>query len=186
VEVLPLMLGERKAGEVTVEQSGLYLRLCARAVLPEGIWCVWLAGEQGEFRLGVPEPQGGECVIRRRVSGRTAAAAGKLLRGEVRRISRGSSDWELIPCPATLFQTDWLRRRLESCGEARVRRRAGQFLLAVPCRADAPFLLEPLFCFARICGIDGRDFAVFAFDNAERPLFFESETKKDAQTAQKN
>ena len=186
MEVLPLMLGERKTGEVTVEQAGLYLRLCARAVLPEGVWCVWLTGEQGEFRLGIPEPRDGVCVIRRQVSARTAAAAGKLMRGEVRRVLRRSSDWERISCPAALFQTDWLRRRLKSCGEARIQRRTGRLLLAIPCCAGAPFLLEPLFCFARICGIDGRDFAVFAFDSAERPLFFESETEKDAQTAQKN
>jgi len=186
MEVLPLILGERKAGEVTVEQAGLYLRLCARAVLPEGVWCVWLAGEQGEFRLGVLEPQGGECVIRRQISGRTAAAAGRLLRGEARRLSRESADWERTLCPSMLFQTDWLRRSLKSCREAWVRREANRLLLALPYSGRAPFWLEPLFCFVRICGIDGRDFAVFAFDDAERPLLPECGMEKDGQTAQKN
>ena len=45
-------------------------------------------------------------------------------------------------------------------------------LLALPCCGEQPFPLVSLFCFAHIRRICGREYAVFAFDEKERPVFY--------------
>ena len=47
----------------------------------------------------------------------------------------------------------------------------GRLLLAFPRADDAPFPLEELFCFASFRQIKGSDFWIFAFDDAEWPVF---------------
>ena len=43
--------------------------------------------------------------------------------------------------------------------------------VALPFDCRRPFLLTGLFCFARVRRIGGRDYAVFAFDRWEMPVF---------------
>lgn len=167
----PLMWRGAEVGEVTVARDGLYVCFSAAAQILEGLWCVWIVGEQGEFRLGVLEPRDGQSVIRRRISGRMTAPFGRLLRGEVRSVSRETSGWECASSPAGLFRSEWLRRRLELCEMGWFRREPGRLYLAVPYGVRTPFRLETLFCFAHIREICGERYAVFLFDEAERPLF---------------
>ena len=171
MERFPLVLAGKTVGEVTVERAGLYLSFSARADLPEGVWCVRLVGEQGSLRLGVPEPKNGESVLRRRISAREAASAGRFLRGEAESLLREEHGWQPIPPADELFRADWLFCRLELCRGALFRREGERLLLVLPYDRDEPFWLETLFCFARIRQINGREFAVFAFDGAEQPLF---------------
>lgn len=171
METVPLLREGKTAGEITVQRDGLYLRLSARAALPEGLWCVWLVGEQGEFRLGIPEPQGRESALCRRISARTLTPLGRLLRGEARPLNGQECDWKSASKPACLFRDPCIQKVLERCGGALVRRAGEQLFLALPYQAGRPFPLVSLFCFARICGIRGREYAVFAFDGAEQPVF---------------
>lgn len=171
MERFPLILAGETVGEVTVERAGLYLSFSVRADLPEGVWCVRLVGERGSLRLGVPEPKNGESVLRRRISGREAAAAGRFLRGEAESLLREEHGWEPVLRSSRLFRAGWLCRRLEPCRGALFRREDGRLLLALPYGERDPFGLETLFCFARIRQINGQEFAVFAFDGAEQPLF---------------
>ena len=46
----------------------------------------------------------------------------------------------------------------------------GAVLLAFPAAEHEPFNLEPLFCFAEICDIAGRDYAVFRLDGKGDPI----------------
>ena len=171
MERFPLLWGSAEVGEVAVERDGLYICFSAAAQVPEGLWCVWVVGEQGEFRLGVLEPRGERSVIRRRLSGRMTAPVGRLLRGEVRSVSRETSEWECASDPAGLFRSEWLRRRLERCEAGLFRRETGRLYLAVPYDVRDPFRLEALFCFAHIREIRGKRYVVFLFDEAEWPMF---------------
>jgi len=170
---VPLLREGRDAGTLTVERDGLYDCFSVAARVPEGLWCAWLVGERGESRLGVLEPRGNRSVIRRRLSGRMTEPLGVLLRGEVRPVLRDAVSWEAVPEPACLFRSDWLCRQLEPCRNGLFRRAEGRLQLALPYGAEQPFGLESLFCFARMRRIGGNPYAVFLFDEEERPLFGE-------------
>ena len=172
MEVFPLLRDGAAAGEVTAEREGLYRRFSLRADLPEGVWCVWLVGERGELSLGVPEPDEGAYRLCRRLSARSVEGLGQLLRGEVRPRRQQPEGWNGAPQPACLFHSGWLQRELKCCSGALARREGKRTLLALPCCGEQPFPLVSLFCFAHICRICGREYAVFAFDEKERPVFY--------------
>ena len=171
---VPLVREGRPVGELLAKQEGLYTCFTACGRLPEAeIWCVWLVGERGELRLGTLEPQGAESVIRRKLSGRTTAPLGRVLRGEVRSAGEELLCWRAVSAPEQLFRTDWIRRELEGVSGVRVQQDGERLLLALPYDARRPFLLAALFCFARILRIDGKSYAVFAFDGAEWPVMMQ-------------
>ena len=160
-------------GELTTVRENLYTRFAARCRLPEeGLWCAWAVGTQGELRLGILEPCGDHAEICRRFSNRMAAPLGRLLRGELRAVDTdGTPRWE--PLRSVPFQTLWLRQQLQARTDVLTRTAANRRLLAIPYASEKPFPLVPLFCFAKGSRIDGRDYAVFAFDEKERPVFSE-------------
>ena len=173
MDTYPLCRQGSACGELTAERESLYTRFTARCPLPpEGLWCVWLVGEQGEMRLGVPEPQGGEAIICRRFSDRMTAPLGRILRGELRPVER-KAEWR--PLTAGVFHSPFLCRRLQGAGGVLVRMAEKYRLLALPYAQEKPFPLTALFCFACIRQIGGRDYAVFAFDESECPVFLELE-----------
>lgn len=169
----PLLWDGRSAGELTVEREALYTWFDARCRLPgEGLWCAWAVGEQNSLRLGVLEPGGETASIRRRFSARMTEPLGRLLRGEIRPAAeedRGT--WRAAPEVESLFQAPWLRTRLRGMGGALVRGGEGRMYLALPYDSGKSFPLPTLFCFASIRSIDGRRYAVFAFDRDEQPVF---------------
>lgn len=178
MDKFPLLLEGRSAGELTVEREGLYTCFAARCPLPEGLWCAWAVGEQGELRLGVLEPEGRRGAIRRRFSRQLTAPLGRLLRGEVRpagtreRSSREpASGWEPAPVPERLFRAPWLRQRLKGVQGALWRRAGEKRYLALPYDKGKPFPLTTLFCFARLRTIGESAYVVYAFDAQERPIF---------------
>ena len=74
MDKFPLLGSGHPAGELATEKEPLYTWFTARCHLPEeGLWCAWAVGEQGELRLGVLEPEGGQMSIRRRFSDRMTA-----------------------------------------------------------------------------------------------------------------
>ncbi len=174
MDKFPLYLGEKSTGELTVEPEALYTWFTARCRLPDQeLWCAWAVGDAGELRLGILEPSGEEGVIRRRFSRQLTAPLGKLVRGEVRpAVSAAGGDWEELPHPEGEFHSPWLRRCLH--GQACFLHRAGEFrLVALPWDPGKPFALTPVFCFATLRRVRGREAAVVAFDTEEKPVFFD-------------
>ncbi len=172
MDKFPLCWCGKSRGELTTEQEALYLRFSVRCSLPEpGLWCVWAVGERGELRLGVLEPCGEEAFLCRRFSQRMTAPLGQLLRGELRPVTKTMQErWS--PLRENPFQTPWLRQQLLpymssalTCTEHEMR------YLALPYEPKQPFPLVPLFCFAEVRKIHGRQYAVFAFDRKEFPIF---------------
>ena len=174
MDKFPLMLNGKPAGELTAEREGLYTWFSARCPVPgEGLWCAWAVGDRGELRLGVLEPEGDQGFIRRRFSGRLTAPLGRLLRGEVRPAGAKAEPepWDPAPAPERLFRAPWLRQRLRGIQGALTRQEGAVRLLALPYDKGKPFPLTTLFCFARLRRIGGAEYAVFAFDGEERPIF---------------
>ena len=174
MDKFPLVWKGGSVGELTAEQEALYTwySVCCR-IPEEGIWCAWAVGERGELRLGVVEPKGDRATIRRRFSHQLTAPLGALVRGELRpaaaRAETGT--WESVPLPMNLFRTPWLRRWMQGAANVLTREEAGRRYVALPYDPRRPFPLTPLFCFARVARIQGREYAVFAFDRNELPVF---------------
>ena len=157
-------------GEIAVEAEPLYSSFAVRCRLPrQGLWCVWLVGECGELRLGVLEPQGDTAVLRRRFSNRMTASLGRLRRGELRRVASGEAEWE--PMAGDVFRTPWLRQQLREKTGVLVRQTGSRRLLAIPYDGKTAFPLPAVFCFSVIRRIRGKEYAVFAFDEEEWPVF---------------
>ena len=173
MDKFPLCWRGKALGEMTVEAEILYSCFEVRCRLPwQGLWCVWLVGEGGELRLGILEPQGDSAAIRRRFSNRMTAPLGRILRGELRPVaSNGTAAWE--PMEENPFRTLWLRRQLQGMEKVLTRQIGSRRFLAAPYSEKARFPLPSLFCFARIRRIGGKEYAVFAFDEEEWPVFFE-------------
>ncbi len=175
MDKFPLIWNGRSIGELTAEREALYTWYDARCRLPgEGLWCAWAVGDAGELRLGILEPSAGGAAIRRRFSDRMTAPLGRLLRGEVRSASPAAENgqWRRAEQPETLFLGPLLRQRLRGVQGALTKRVRGQCLLALPYDRERPFILTALFCFARVRRIEGREYAVFAFDETEQPVFW--------------
>lgn len=165
---LPLMLDGTPAGSLSVCREGLYVRFRGeyRTSVRE-VLRLYAVGEGGELRLGIPEPQNGAFRLERRVPARETEPLGRLLRGELRRHGE-EEGWQ--KAPPDLFSGEELRRCLDS-GGALWRQGDGHRCLALPFDCRSPFPLTGMFCFARICTIAGREYAVFAFDDREQPVF---------------
>lgn len=173
MEQFPLLWENTTCGELTAEREGLYIRFSARGRLPEGLWCIWIVGEGGELRLGVPEPEGGRYGICRRISRSAAVPLGRILRGEVRRSGEESRCWTEEPQPERLFQLPWLRQGLQGRQGVLSCRKGDLRLLALPWDKSAPFPLAPLFCLARLLCIGSRYYIVYAFDGEGNPVLWE-------------
>jgi len=169
MDKFPLYSGGGVRGELTTEQEPLYTWFSVRCRLPgEGLWCAWAVGERGELRIGVLEPAGDRAVIRRRFSHRMTAPLGRLLRGELRPAGDEADKWEQGVHPP--FQTPWIRRQMEALPGVKSRSVQGRRYVAAPYDPGRPFPLVPLFCLARIRMLEGRQYAVFAFDDREWPV----------------
>lgn len=174
MDKFPLVWNGKSVGELTAAEEALYTWFEARCRLPgEGIWCAWAVGAAGELRLGVLEPMGDRAGIRRQFSRRMTQPLGTLLRGELRLVSvpGGNVSWQTVANPEELFRTPFLRQQLRGAEGVLTREMAETRYVALPWDQRQPFLLTPLFCFARLSRIGGREYAVFAFDRKEAPVF---------------
>lgn len=173
LDKFPLLWNGRAAGELEIRREPLYTWFDARCRLPgDGLWCAWALGKGGSLRLGVLEPSGQEAVIRRRFSHRMTQPLGELIGGEIRPAAEeGRESWDSAAAPETVFQSRWLADRLRGVRGVLVKRERGGTYLALPYDCGRPFPLPTLFCFANIRSIDGARYAVYAFDEKERPVF---------------
>ncbi len=159
-------------GEVVFQPEGGRTRVRASMADPgDGLYRAALAGEKGRLLLGVMEPENGELAARRTVYSRDLASLGQLKQGEAWRSFRfQESGWQEARRPAQLFQSRFLRSRLESIERAWQRRDGELLLLALPLTADGPFPLEALFCLARVERVEGQLCVVYAFRGEEPEL----------------
>ena len=173
LDKFPLLWEGDSIGELAVERESLYTWFDVRCRLPgEGLLCAWAVGEGGSLRLGVLEPLGREAGIRRRFSHRMTEPLGKLVRGEIRPAADGWEEWKSVPDPETVFRAPWLRKRLRGMEGALILRPGeGRRYLALPYDSKRPFPLPTLFCLASVRTLNGVRYAVFAFDEEERPVF---------------
>ncbi len=165
----PLYLDGKPAGELTVADSGMYAdyRAVCRGIGP-ALLRAYLTGERSEMLLGVLAPEGGAYTIRRRLSHRETENLGKLLRCEARR--DGEQAWERVSAPERLLSAPFFSHMLQGFPGVLSQRKGERRLVALPYDPAKPFPMTPLFCFAKICQIEGAKYAVFAFDARETPL----------------
>ena len=94
------------------------------------------------------------------------------LPGEIRPAADGWEEWKSVPDPETVFRAPWLRKRLRGMEGALILRPGeGRRYLALPYDSKRPFPLPTLFCLASVRTLNGVRYAVFAFDEEERPVF---------------
>ena len=173
MDKFPILWKEKPSGELIVEKDALYTWFTVRCRLPgEGLWCAWAIGSCGELRLGVLEPAGECAVIRRRFSDRMVAPLGVLMRGEVRPALGEEKKWESTREPERLFETIWLQSQLRGKTGILTRKNEQHRFIAVPYNKKNPFPLVTLFCFSKVQTITGKEYAIFAFDEKEHPIFW--------------
>ena len=180
MDKFPLYLNGRSIGELTVTREGLYDCFRVECSPPDQeIYRAYAVGEQGRLRLGILEPEGEVFGIRRKIPVRETAEAGKLVCGQLQTLEEEpwsavftpEADWRAVPHPERLFRSSFLREQLRGISGVLIQEQAGCRFVALPYSGRRPFLLASLFCFARIQRISGREYAVFAFDRDENPVF---------------
>ena len=167
----PVLAGGETVGELTVEAAASDTVLDMSCVRREGLWCAWAVGESGALRIGIPEPEGDRLHLRRRFSRSMTAPIGRILRGELRMPERATPQWLPVDPAAPPVRSERFLRAIQARQGGLTCRVDGRRLLAFPRADDAPFPLEELFCFASFRQIKGSDFWIFAFDDAEWPVF---------------
>ena len=167
-----ILWNETDVGQLILEKENLYTWFHVQCHLPEkGLWCAWVIGEQGELRLGILEPEGERFVIRRRYSERLTSPLGNILNGEIRPAFCHEERWEAILEPYKQIHNPWLRQQLCEIRGVLVCMEAEMLLVAVPYDRRSSFPLVSLFCFADIRTIRKQNYAVFAFDKTNCPVF---------------
>lgn len=160
-------------------------RAVLEAVLPEdgkGIYKAYLIGSQGRVLLGTLMPEGGALRLRRMLSldelkrkgvwppqGAEVDLAFSAKGAE--QAERYPEGWIGEPDPARLMGDALLARTASHMAGALLQRTVCGFYLAVPWSKQRPFPLSPVFCFAHIKRLDGRNYAVFAFNGEGQPIF---------------
>jgi hypothetical protein len=170
MKTVPLLCEGKTIGQMQVEQEGEDTVFSACGQPPgNGLWCLWAVGQNSILRLGCPESAGEGFQLSRRFSSRMTVSLGQILRGELRTV-QAVSGWEKLNAPERFFRAEELRRGLREQGEVLVQQKGERQFLAIPYAAEKPFPMTGLFCFARICRIQGGVYAVFAF-RGEKPVF---------------
>ncbi len=157
-------------GWLTVREEGS--RAVCAAQLPDdskGLYKCWLTGRGGKALLGTFVPQGGVLRLERTLSvgelerqGAWPPEGGQaVLAFSFDGRERAPAGWRREEQPGRLMGEPLLAG--SASGPALIRREERGFLLAYPYRPDRPFPLTPLFCFARLERLEGRDYLCFPF-----------------------
>lgn len=124
----------------------------------KGMFRAWVEGEQGELLLGIME----NGRLRRRFSPRMTCTIGRPICAKLECLSQAAEPWHRVR------EDEFPMWKLPE--NACCRKRGRQYELALPYGEGDSFPLLPLFCFARICMINGKRWAVFLFDEAGCPI----------------
>lgn len=170
MKTVPLVCEGKTIGQMQIEKEREDTVFSASGRMAQkGLWCLWAVGQNNVLRVGFPELRGEELRLSRRFSSRMTAPLGTILRGELRAV-QAASEWERMSAPERFFRSEELRRALREYGGILARQRGEVRFLAIPYSAEKPFPMPGLFCFARICPIQGTAYAVFAFRGEEPVL----------------
>ena len=168
MEHLPICRNGETVGELTMEREGLYLRCRAQCRLPDDrVWGIWAVGEQGELRIGIPDP-GRELI--RCFSRQKTAPAGTLKRVDLRPAGEAVV-WQSLQRPEDWFRSHWLCALLRGLNGVLGYREKDRITLAIPFDPQKSFPLLPLFCLGQAEQIQGKSCILYTFDRDERPVF---------------
>lgn len=138
---LPLCYRGQCVGTLTVRQTEDGGDFAACGHVAQGLYRLYLQGEEGELLLGVTE----NGALRRRFSSAFLAPVGTPLRG----VLRQGGEAPLPPLP-----------------KGAAVQKGAVTEVTIPWREGEPFPLTQLFCFARV----GREGVHYLFDGQGRPL----------------
>ena len=171
----PVLYQGEQVGQVTLtEQGGRTQAAVSCRRDNAGLFRAYLLCERGEYPLGVLEPRGEEMCLRRTVRTGELQALGVIWRGEMRMSYAFSrpDGWQSLERAEAFFTADAELSRLAAGIQGGLWRREGSGrLLALPYAPERPFPLAPLFCFARVETIRGSVYAVYRFEEGDRPAF---------------
>lgn len=160
-------------GRLLMSQEGMWVRL--EAVRPDdgqGLYKVWLCGDEGRLLLGTLVPENEKLRLCRRISRDELERNGcwPVTGGEtVMTFSFAQSRWQREEHPERLVKDEVLQQGLRGHNMF-LRRRERGFCLAAEYRPHQPFPLPALFCLCAVERVDGRVHAVFSFDGAGNPV----------------
>lgn len=170
---LPVFCQGTPAGRLTLTETGGRVRAEMDCPLDStGLFRGFLVCRNGEKTLGVLEPRGERMCLCRMLLPEELRALGPAERGELRLsfAFRQAQGWQALPCPEQFFRKAPFGPTLRGLEGALWRESRDLRFLALPFHSARPFPLVTLFCFAQIEIIQGRPFAVFAFDAGENPV----------------
>ncbi len=145
-----------------------------------GLFRGYLVCRKGEFPLGVLEPRDGSLLLRRMLLKGELQALGEPVEGQMRLSFAFAAEapWRPVERSEAFFARPPFQGRLQGMEGLLWRRERGLRCLAIPYRADRPFPMTDLFCFARIQPLEGRPYVVLAFNEREEPVMVKSPGKK--------
>lgn len=143
-----------------------------------GLFKAWIRGESGKLDLGTLIPEQNELRLRRSVPIENLKQVGcwPIIEAGLNLIHRFNTGglpqgWREEGNPARLFPNDEiLRESAEKLKGCLYCIRQDGFHLAVPYGTRRPFELIPIFCFAQIRTLGGKQYAVFPFDKQGSPI----------------
>ena len=163
------VLAEGRGWLTVREQQG---RAVCCAQIPDdqrGLYKCWLVGPTGKALLGTFVPQEGALRLERTLSvselkrqGAWPPEGGEAALAFTFGGKEGPPQgWSRVDAPGQLLGEPLLSAAAR--GPALMRREENGFLLAYRYEPDSPFPLTPLFCFARMMRLNGRDYLCFPF-----------------------
>lgn len=171
MQELAVMYDGRRAGTLTLQGEGLYLRAEAACRLPEGaLYRLALLGTRGSLPLGVLEPKHGLQTLHCRFPREKLGKLGEPTQGTVMRsfYLDDAARWARVT--GRFFADAQLQAALDACPDA-LRRGENIRELALPYAERRPFPLVQCFCLARVGELDGKPTVFYRFDAQDMPLF---------------
>lgn len=177
---MEIFLNGEKCGLLNISKDGLMTVFEADCDLQgDGIYRLYVFQGKQELYLGILEPSAGVWKLRRSISGSQLRYNGVTQPDTAVCLPPGitlesfvagrENGWESAG-DITAYITDELAKAADiHASAALVKKDGDEVLLAFPAAEHEPFNLEPIFCFAEITDIGGRNYAVFRLDNAGQP-----------------
>lgn len=143
----------------------------------QGLFRVWIQGEKGRMKLGILVPEGNMLCLQRTLSMKKLQRegcwpiqkAGVVLHHRFTPSGRHQG-WLEEKNPARLFYGDpILRDALAHVKYSLFYPLKAGFRLAFPYQRNAPFVLLPIFCFAKVRTLGGGEYIIFSFDEEGKP-----------------
>ncbi len=163
-----LLYEGRAAGMVEICREGMDTSFVVHGVsLAPQPHRIVAQGIEGELLLGVMD--GSDRLWRRRFSSAMTEKAGRIVSVRAERCAEENG----IPAGWRALQQGEFAALGRRCHGALCRTEGGLRALALPLPEEGPFPLPELFCFARVCAMQGARWAVFTFDEDDQPVMAE-------------